>query len=329
MGWRGTLRRIEADANRAQRNAVRRRRELIRLQTAQAQLNELQRAAHEVEVYENLVELLTSLHKDCSDPLDWPAIMNQPHPEEPTVVHAGEEVARSAIDNFEPNFFVRLLGLTKWARRRLEQQVEAARAADEQATAEAQGQYRADCKEWERQTSLAKSILAADRDAVEVVLKHSSPFAEVQELGWQTKVTSVDERYISVVLVAPSEMDLPTETKSLLKSGKVSAKPMPKAKIYELFQEHICSVALRVGRELVALLPYEFAVAHVTAKLLNGATGHLEEATIVSVAMPRETVKTLDYEHIRCVDAMSNFVHEMSFKRSTGFERVEMVEAPG
>jgi len=40
-------------------------------------------------------------------------------------------------------------------------------------------------------------------------------------------------------------------------------------------------------------------------------------------------VAGLDYQNVDCVQALGNFVHEMSFKRGTGFERVGLVQAPG
>jgi hypothetical protein len=192
MGWKGTLRAIEADYHRAQRNAARRRKELMRLQKEQAHRDELRHSAHEVEVYENHVEVLTSLHKDCSEPLDWNAIAYQPHPEEPAVIHVEEVKARAAFDAYVPNFVIKLLGLTNWRKKKLALAVEAGKAADEQATAEAQAQHRADTKEWERQTSLGKGVLAAHRQAVDAVLNQSRPFAEVLELGWQVGHASLE-----------------------------------------------------------------------------------------------------------------------------------------
>jgi hypothetical protein len=130
MGWKGTLRAIEADYHRAQRDAARRRRELLRLQKEQTHRDELEQAAHEVEVYENHVEVLTSLHKDCSQPLDWEAIVHQPHPEEPAVVHTAEDAASNALEKYVPNFFIKLLGLVNWRRKSLERAAAVAKVAD-------------------------------------------------------------------------------------------------------------------------------------------------------------------------------------------------------
>lgn len=329
MGWKGTLRAIEADYHRAQRNAARRRRELLREQKEQAHRDELQQAAHGVEVYENHVEVLTSLHKDCSEPLDWKAIVHQPRPEEPAPVHASEDAARVVLEKYAPNFFIKLLGLTNWRRKRFERAVPLGKIADDRTTARAQTQYRADATEWERQITLAKGVLAAGREAIDAVLDQAKPFAELLELGWQPKTLAFDNGELGVMLIAAGKEHMPAETKSLLKTGKLSVKELPAAKVNDLYQEHVCSAALRVGRELLALLPFEFVVVHVISNLLNGATGHLEEAPILSVAMPRATIGGLDYEHLNCVEAMGNFVHEMSFKRNSGFERVDMVHAPG
>src|SRR4051794_1757050 len=52
MGWRGALRAMAAAQRQAERNAVRRRRQAERAQKDYARMQELEAAAHEVELYE-------------------------------------------------------------------------------------------------------------------------------------------------------------------------------------------------------------------------------------------------------------------------------------
>lgn len=58
MGWKGTLRSIRAAQRRAEREAQRRRRELERQRKQLEKMRELERAAYEVQVYENYIDLL-------------------------------------------------------------------------------------------------------------------------------------------------------------------------------------------------------------------------------------------------------------------------------
>jgi hypothetical protein len=60
--------------------------------------------------------------------------------------------------------------------------------------------------------------------------------------------------------------------------------------------------------------------------LLNPKTGHLEEQTLVSVLVVRETVEQLNIQNIDPSEAMKNFVHNMQFTRTKGFSPVENLE---
>ena len=94
---------------------------------------------------------------------------------------------------------------------------------------------------------------------------------------------------------------------------------MPKSRFFELYQDYVCGAALRVGRELLALLPVDMVLAHGTSEVLNSVTGHIEEATILSVAMPRATMDRLNLSALDPSDSMTNFVHHMDFKKTKGF----------
>lgn len=75
---------------------------------------------------------------------------------------------------------------------------------------------------------------------------------------------------------------IPTEIKSLLKSGKLSTKAMPAGRFNELHEDCVCSCALRVGRELLAILPDDLVIITALDNVLNSSTGHLEEQPILS-----------------------------------------------
>lgn len=65
MGWRGILRDIQAASRRAEREAYRRRRALEERRRYLDRMEEYERVAYEVELYNNQIELLVSVHKAC------------------------------------------------------------------------------------------------------------------------------------------------------------------------------------------------------------------------------------------------------------------------
>src|ERR1019366_7106184 len=74
MGWKGTLRAMEADRRRQQRDAQKRHREFERQYKEQAKLSAIEQARLEVETHENKLEVLLSVHKEQGETWDWIAL---------------------------------------------------------------------------------------------------------------------------------------------------------------------------------------------------------------------------------------------------------------
>ena len=121
--------------------------------------------------------------------------------------------------------------------------------------------------------------------------------------------------------------DAINKAKTLTKSNKVSIKPMPKNRFYEIYQDYVCGCSLRVARELFALLPIEMVTVNAVGSLLNKQTGHLEDTPILSVAIPRKTLDMLNFENLDPSDSLNNFVHNMDFKSGKGFGPVKVLDS--
>jgi len=307
MGWKGTLRSIRAAQRRAEREAQRRRRELERQRKQLEKMRELERAAYEVQVYENYIDLLLSVHKEGSDVWDWEAIRSS---ELPTNIH--EELAQAKLDGFKPGVFDELLGRAESKRDELVRAVEEAKQADEKEYQEAL-----------QARELADRILGGSAEAYLDAIRQTDPFSDISELGSSIEFRVENSSLVEATLHVNSEQVIPSEVKSLLKSGKLSVKQMPQSRFYELYQDYVCGCVLRVARELFALLPIEMVIVNAVGNLLNTQTGYMEEQPILSVAIPRKTLEGLDFEMLDPSDSMSNFVHRMEFRKTKGFSAVE------
>ena len=281
------------------------------------------RAAYEVALFENRLELLVSVHKECSDPWDWESLKNADPPPEPKPSTVNERAARAALEAYSPGMADRLLGRESRKREALASAVEAAKKQDEDDARKARAEYEKDLEEWKKMREIAEGVLEAKLSAYEAAIREADPFSEISLLGSKVTIRGEDTRRMEVEVRVNGEDVVPAQSKSLLKNGQLSVKEMPKGKFYELYQDHVCSVAIRAAREMLALLPIETVFFHATADLLNTSTGHLEEQTILSVAMPRATVERLNFDTIDCSDAMKNFVHRTDFKKTRGFAAVE------
>ena len=112
---------------------------------------------------------------------------------------------------------------------------------------------------------------------------------------------------------------IPKESKTLLKSGKLSVKQMPKTTYYDSYQDYVCVSLVRVARELFALLPMEVVIANATTPLLNTKTGHMAVQPVLSVVIPRATLEGAHLGTPDPSDAMSYFVHRMQSRKTKRF----------
>jgi hypothetical protein len=322
MGWKGTLRSLEAEARRRDREARRRQRELERQRAQLEKMQEMERAAYEVEVYENDLEVFLSIHKDCAQSWDWEEINSAPPPTKPERSHERERSAQEELDGFKPSFAVKLLGRTESKREELVRAVDWAKQADEREYWEALEAYERDHADWEATRQLAGRILEGDPDAFADAIVQAGPFSEISGFGSSVRC-QVDGSSLAQATLRVNDQVIPKESKTLLKSGKLSVKAMTKTKFYELYQDYVCGCVLRVARELFALLPTEMAIVTAESQLLNTQTGHLEMQPILSVAIPRKTLETLNFERLDPSDSLNNFMHRMKFMKTKGFKPVE------
>jgi hypothetical protein len=324
VSWKGTLRSIQAAQRRAERDAKRRQRELEVQRRKLEKMQELERAEYEVQVFENYLDVLLSIHKECGNDWDWEAIRDSDPPSKPTRSDTAEKAALAELENYKPGTMDKLLRRVDSKRENLASAVEEAKLEDEKYYQKAIENYQQELEEWESLTKLANRILKDEAEAHLEAITELDPFSEINQLG-----SSMEFQFhgdlIEAILHVNSEDVIPLESKSLLKSGKLSVKKLPKSRSYELYQDYVCGAVLRVARELFALLPIEMVLVTAVGTLLNTQTGHMEEQPVLSIMIPRKTLSTLNFELIDPSDSMDNFVHRMSFKKTKGFEGVTRI----
>jgi len=228
------------------------------------------------------------------------------------------------LDNYKPSRSDRLFKRIESKIEELTKAVMEAQKAEDEQYQKALKNHEKEVAEWEEITELAGRILADEPEAHLEAIEQLNPFSEINQLG-----SSINFEFngdlIEVTLHVNGEEIIPSESKTLLKSGKLSTKKMPEGKFYELYQDYVCGAVLRVARELFSLLPIELVIVTATGTLLNTKSGHMEEQPILSVAIPRKTLESLNLEMIDPSDSLANFVHRMNFKKTKGFAAIKPV----
>ncbi len=103
---------------------------------------------------------------------------------------------------------------------------------------------------------------------------------------------------------------------------------MPRGEGLALYQNHICSALLRLARETLGAIPIKIVRANAIVNAVNTKTGHFEDQVILSVVVVKETLRKLNMRYIDPSVSITNFIHNVSFKKTKGFETVDKVEFP-
>lgn len=327
MGWKGTVRSIGTAVRAAERDAKRRQREIEKQQKQYEKMQALEQATYEVEVYENYIEIIQSLHKECSDPIDWKNIAISQEPKRPENSKKREKAARSEVENYRPGFIDRIFKREEKKQKRLEENISRAIEEDEAEHKDSASIWEEKLNDWKESVELAQLLLSGDKEAKIKAIKDLDPFSEISNLGSILSISVGDEGIVEATMHIHGDDIVPSEVKSLLKSGRLSVKKMPKGLFNEIYQDYVCSCALRVANELFSAIPDNIVVVTAVDELLNTKTGHLEKSPILSVCISRSTLESLNMDSIDPSDSMNNFVHNMSFKKTTGFDVVSRMES--
>lgn len=232
--------------------------------------------------------------------VDWSFLCDEPPPALPPRSHALEQRAALKLAHYRPSFFDSLFKMTGKRRRRLEEKVVTGQQMDTAQFVEAETAYRKVFNEWEFLNKMAEGVLHRSASAYRDAVEHFDPFSAITALGLSMNFKFYADHIIADLAVQADEV-------------------LPK----EVYQDHVCSCVLRVGRELLALLPVEFVIVNVVGDLLNSATGRIELQTVVSAAMFPEALECLQFDSLNPSDSMRNFVHRMEFSKTEGLRPVQ------
>ena len=302
MGYKATIRAMEAAQRRQQRDVQKRQRELERQNKEQAKLSAIEQARLEVETHENKLEVLLSVHKQQGEIWDWVALASSlpsPCPQK----------------NSNHELKTKQLMLVSTSQQK-EAVIEQARLQDEQTFQEAMQTYSSEKAEHEKLKGLAFRILAQEHHAYIEALVELSPLREISDLGSLLHFTVHNATMIGCEIKVNGTQIIPTEVKTLTASEKLSVKQMPMGRFHEIYQDYVCGCMLRVAREVFAMLPVETVLVTALADLLDSRTGHTAEQPVLSAVMPRTIIARLNFEQLDSSDALENFRHRGDFKAS-------------
>lgn len=304
--WTAEIRRREAETRRSERETRKRHRELERRIKERAKLSALEQARLDVEAHENALEVLLSVHKEQSAPIEWAKFATALPPHRP--VRSGRHEFAAVLSHG----VAELKNTTESGNAAAEQ----ARALDEREYQAGRENYESELAEWERMRALAKRVLSGEAGAYSEAISEFSSLGEMAHLGSSIHITVCSPKLMGCVLTVNGREVIPPEVKSLTAAGKLSVKAMPKPRFHEIYQDYVCGCVLRLAREVLALLPVDQVLVTASVNGTDPRTSQPADVPVLSAAMSREVVERLDFERIDPSDSMENFPYRGDVKAS-------------
>lgn len=291
------------------RSARERQRELER---EVSQLSDLRDLA----VFENRIELLTTMHREPCQTWVWSDVAVAPDPPPPSDASRYTAAVLQRQHDYNPGIGARLLGKARHTRKMLDAALLSARQTDA-------AEHAAELERLAWLRPLASGILEGDPGACATALAHLPRLDEVREMGSALALQILEPWCVDARFTARSEEIVPKQTKTLTAAGNVTTKQMGVTQYWAVYQDHLCSTAIRIAREVFAVLPVPVCLVHGAIPMLDTRTGHFGDCVVLSVAFEQSIFETMNFDAIDPSDSMTLFEHRMDFRKTKGFLPVE------
>ncbi len=249
-----------------------------------------------VRQYDNYIDTIKSVHKECKKNMDWEKIYQEPMPGD-SHNESKKSVFEKIRNRIEKILFVDASG----------EQNEKKSASDE----------------WKEKHDFASRIISGETDAYLEAISDADLFDDILGFGSEFEIGTDSAEEIEVEFKVMSEKVVPEIELTLTQTGKLSKRELTKTAYYDYTQDYVCSCSIRIGRELFALLPVTSVVVHAVEESMDTAN---ENVTIMSVRYLRNEFMRTDFDNIDPSDFVETFQHNMNFFKTKGFKAVNRLE---
>ena len=269
----------------------------------------------EIEEYNEYIERLKGVHKQCEPPISWDEIKRAQPPFIKGEIGPMQQAALNALMEYKPSLAEQMMPeLENEKREKLRDAVEAAREEDLEA-------YFA----WQSTHDIAVRILEGDTDAYLEAIESGNPFEELADFGSDFEFSAEGNAIVAEFRVKGREL-IPEQEPFLDADGELSARPLSKSAYCDIVQDYAASCSIRVAREIFSLLPVDICLVNVEDTVLNTRTGYDEDCVILSVKFTREGFGKINFERIDPSDFLESFEMKSGFSVGKGFAPTEKIK---
>lgn len=305
-----TMRAMDRAAKQAERQRAARQQALHR----QAHLDASAAAAAE---HEEVLEALTGAHRVSFARRDWLTTATRALLPEPERRADAERAANEALAGFQPGWFTRVTRREEKVRRSLEDAVKAGCDRDQ---ADHRARLVAVMAENER-IGTAQRVVERDPDALIQALEEHSALGSLPFSVEGIDTMFIDDRVIAIVDGLDLE-DMPTESITLLKSGKASVKPIAVGRRQEIHRDAICSAAVRVALEFLSTLPIQEVEVLMLTDILDRGTGHIAAEPVLHLRVTVQALQALNLARTEASALVDRLGGHLEWTKRDGFRAI-------
>lgn len=157
---------------------------------------------------------------------------------------------------------------------------------------------------WTYYHNMASKILAGDIDSYLQLIYEVNPLDDLLIYGSNFEFGTDDPKKIEV------------EFNINIKALSEAKRKLSNIEYNLLLQDYVCSVCIRIARDMFALLPIKDTIVHAV----------LDGKTILSVDFDRQNLSKIKFGYIDPSDVFEKFRHNMDFEENEGFSTVGNIE---
>lgn len=270
----------------------------------------------DVALYQKLIKILTKSFTDCSPVQNWERIRTMPAPFDRNEVGPNEQKALLEYQNLKPKLSEKL-SPSKFEQRKRNAYENVLKAKELDVD---------EYNSWEHKCSLASRVISGEIDAYYDALNLIDPFVELSKLGSDFEFGTDASDLMEVEFCTKFEEIIPYEKLSLTSTGKVSVKKLGKTEMYDITQDYVCSLAIRLAREVFSAIPVDTVIVHADEKTTD-VFGNETTQTILSVKFERGVFEKTNFNNIDASDYVGTFLHNEKFLKTKGFQPVDRLTA--
>lgn len=270
--------------------------------------NNISQNIQEVEKHNAYINMLTSVHLEVEDNVDWHVIAGE---DLSHLLNEGPNV-KSVLDeaaNYKPTWRDKLFNRVDARKMMIEEKLPEAREFD-----------MALHEKKQRLKDIAVGILNGNSKMWTNALIEYAPFDDIESFGSEL-VFDIQNNNLVVNFTVGNKEVVPINTLSLTSTNKVSRKKMSVTNYLALYQDYVCSCVIRIAREVFAIIPIDTVLIHVYD--FSQAEPSPKMGCILSTRLNRVNIENLQFEDIDCSDTIETFEHNMKYLKTKGFKLVE------